>query len=289
MTKLDIVVPISNLDHVKNILSWNSRRFRELQLIIIHDAVLEECEGKCRELISKEDAVIVECGEFGNPGSARNAGLEFCSSEWVSFADSDDFPDFSEILFACDEAESKNKKFICGRANIRKISTNKISRLGNSYWEIAMNPGIWRFVFKRSSVLTFRFPRIHWGEDQVFIAKALNVDFEQLYKTDRILYEYRVGIEGQLTTMPCYTEDLLLAIDEELVMLEAKSLHGISKRIVPLMLTRKIATYVTRIGIDEEVISRMRLAFRHLNFHFIVVLLKYFILTLLNKIKLRVL
>jgi glycosyltransferase involved in cell wall biosynthesis len=289
MIKLDMIVPISNLSHLPNIFTWNSRKYGELRLILIHDAVREDCGGKCREVISKEDALIVKCGNFGNPGSARNAGLELSSSSWVCFADSDDYPQISEILLACGEAESRNKKYICGQANVRKVSNNKVSRLGNSYWEIAMNPGIWRFVFRRSTVFPITFPKLNWGEDQVYLAKTLNVGFEQLHQTDRVLYEYRLGVAGQLTARTCHSKDLLRATDEELLMIEQKSLNGISKRIVPLMLIRKIATYIKWKGMDAEAIVRIKRSFGLLGLNFILVLVKFLIFSILNKIKLRVL
>jgi hypothetical protein len=75
---------------------------------------------------------------------------------------------------------------------------NSIDTKTGNICDVAINPGIWRILFPKTTVGSLRFSDKHWGEDQLFIAQA-----ELLINNARIVphffYNYQTGVSNQLT------------------------------------------------------------------------------------------
>ena len=160
---LSVIVPISNMAGKLNQLSaWVTKSLNKpIQIIIIHDIADEATGMELKELIHKNKlshVVLIE-GKYGNPGYARNAGLEVATGEWCVFWDSDDKPFVSSILLALTEVNLEDEVII-GRFNIRNCLDGSVREGCNnitSYKHIAMNPGIWRMIFRSKIINGFRF------------------------------------------------------------------------------------------------------------------------------------
>jgi len=210
---LSVIVPISNMAGKLNQLSsWVTNSFNKpIQIIIIHDIADEATGMELKELIHKNKlshVVLIE-GEYGNPGYARNAGLEVATGEWCVFWDSDDKPFVSSILLALTEVNLEDEVII-GRFNIRNCLDGSV-REGctniTSYKHIAMNPGIWRMIFRSKIINGFRFTNLRSGEDQVFLSDLNFVNKNHKYM-DKVFYEYSIGQESQLTNSLQALKDL---------------------------------------------------------------------------------
>ena len=93
MSKYTFVIPAYNVKKyleqcVDSILS---QTYRDYKILIIDDGSKDGTSELCDQIANKNDKVCTYHKENGGLSSARNYGLERCTSEYVIFLDSDDF------------------------------------------------------------------------------------------------------------------------------------------------------------------------------------------------------
>ena len=179
MCLLTSIVPVGNLERdLTNLLKIKEQAVENnVSLIFVIDDQNPNSLLKARKDLCRRDSSLVKVLSFNgrNPGGARNIGLKEVSSEWVHFCDSDDEPNFREILrIIVGQSSSTVDAFVCNY----RIETNKeslrtvISRTSNLF-DVAINPGLWRWVIRSNSASGIEFPDSRLGEDQVFLARFL--------------------------------------------------------------------------------------------------------------------
>jgi hypothetical protein len=82
-----------------------------------------------------------------------------------------------------------------------------------NYRDIAINPGVWRMIFRTSCIANYRFPALRMAEDQVFLSKICLTEMKTQF-TEKQFYKYYVGDPSQLTRSKEALEDLPLAMLE---------------------------------------------------------------------------
>ena len=213
---LSVVVPIGNMArNLQFIESWlqNIDKY-SLEVILVHDQTFLNVGPELQELLQSVNAsrVILIQGVFGNPGSARNAGLEIATGDWVGFWDSDDTPNIENIFSAINISQEYDE-ILVGNFSVFDFKTMEqrtpIKKV-NGIESVAMNPGVWRMVFRRLTISDTRFPSLRMGEDQVFLAR-LNFGIRKLRFVESIFYQYNLGGPSQLTKSRIALKDLPLA------------------------------------------------------------------------------
>jgi glycosyltransferase involved in cell wall biosynthesis len=185
-----------------------------LNLILIHDIADKETGPALIKFIDyfKEFNLTLVEGVFGSPGYARNAGLRLVASNWIAFWDYDDKPDLESIFSSIIEAEIEYDVLI-GEFKVRNIIKNTVTKLkvnNPSFKSIAMNPGVWRMVFKYNVLLDLKFNNLKMGEDHVFLSD-MKLAERKIKFIPKVFYEYSVGGENQLTNKKTALMDLPLA------------------------------------------------------------------------------
>lgn len=92
MKKISIIVPVYNVeefleDCVESIIN---QTYKDLEVILVDDGSPDECPKICDELAKKDKRIKVIHKENGGLSSARNAGLNIMTGDYVMFVDSDD-------------------------------------------------------------------------------------------------------------------------------------------------------------------------------------------------------
>ena len=100
--KVSVIVPVYNTEKylkecIESILGMS---YPELEVILVDDGSADSSGSICDEYSHKDTRVIVIHKPNGGLSSARNAGLESSSGEYICFIDSDDTvePEFAEKL-----------------------------------------------------------------------------------------------------------------------------------------------------------------------------------------------
>jgi glycosyltransferase involved in cell wall biosynthesis len=211
---LSIIVPINKYSEGNTrIHQWISNYDAEgIEIILVHDKnpvsyfdTKNYLEGL--KILNPDIKIEIVEGVFRNPGSARNAGLTEASGEWITFWDSDDMPDISQVA-RCVKEVTGEVNVIVGGFRVRDLAETSNIRVFRStnLIDLAVNPGLWRICFKRV-VIKHPFPPLRMAEDQIFLAQNL-CSTASITFSDRIFYDYYKGHYSQLTSQPDAMTDL---------------------------------------------------------------------------------
>lgn len=107
MAKISVIIPCYNvseyIDRCLNSITTQTIGMDALEIICIDDASTDNTWDKLQqwEQCFPEQIVLIHCDVNGRQGTARNIGLEYVSSPWVTLIDSDDWvePDYFEKLY----------------------------------------------------------------------------------------------------------------------------------------------------------------------------------------------
>ncbi len=89
---ITIIVPIYKVEkYLKTCVdSLLNQTYDNLEIILVDDGSPDNCPQICDEYAKKDSRVKVIHKENGGLSSARNAGLDICKGDYISFVDSDD-------------------------------------------------------------------------------------------------------------------------------------------------------------------------------------------------------
>ena len=90
---ISVIVPVYNVEQylsrcVDSILAQSCQ---ELEIILVDDGSRDRSGAICDEYARRDPRISVIHKENGGLSSARNAGIEAASGQWLQFVDSDDY------------------------------------------------------------------------------------------------------------------------------------------------------------------------------------------------------
>lgn len=243
--KMTAIIPIIDFPrHATNIsiIIKNAQEIN-LDLVLVLDSQPQSIFEQTVSTIDSlgANAVVVEVNSR-NPGGARNMGLSLAKTEWVVFWDCDDMPYAANMLKMIMRADGSGTQVVIGNYEEEELRSGKIKSTSDisKFWKIdvGLNPGIWRFAFKRDLIGSTRFPDLKMGEDQVFLQRILAKSPKvQIY--NEIVYRYRLGVPNQLTSNRHEMSDLIFS---NVITKRELNEQSIYKDTVITMLIRQLLT-----------------------------------------------
>ncbi len=113
---VSIIVPIYNVQNYLEecVNSLLAQTHKEIEVILVDDESPDNCPQMCEDFAKKDSRIKVIHKKNGGLSSARNAGLDIATGNYIMFIDSDDFvePEMVEELLAI-KAQS-NADIVCG-------------------------------------------------------------------------------------------------------------------------------------------------------------------------------
>jgi hypothetical protein len=259
---VSIICPVRNMSgRLQKLEKWIHELSEnpQVEVVVVHDCSDDSTEAELKSICKKYQSIILIQGSYGNPGSARNAGLKICTGNWVSFWDCDDQPNTNEFLGLIGQIELINPEIGFGRYRILNENSGLVTEA--PFWAsakeknlniVALNPGIWRIIFLRELLDGMFFKPLRMAEDQIFISEAI-VKATELKFFDNIVYTYFTGSEHHLTKDSKALQDLLPAFNQTSQMLGVGDSQ--SELFLQTMATRqfvsglKFGTFRTRVGL----------------------------------------
>lgn len=222
---LSAIVPITQMQgRLIQLEKWAKDAVKNnIQVILVHDWRDDETEQELR-LISKKLGQSEQdfvSGKYGSPGAARNAGLKIAKGKWIAFWDSDDLPDVKNFLEMVNNADQSNYEVAIGSFSyftMEDIIIDKkftIPRIVDSddLVGILRNPGLWRWAFRNEILQDAFFSKNKMGEDQQYLIE-IDAFKREKYFYEKIVYQYRINQQLQLTNNPIAVSELRKTISE---------------------------------------------------------------------------
>lgn len=214
---ISIIVPIYNIEKYlpQCIESICHQTYRDLEIVLVNDGSTDGCRDICEDYRKKDSRIVVIHKENGGLVSARKAGLEAASGEYIAYVDGDDWvePVMYERMYRA--ITEKNVDIVmCGRyedtGNVHKpvyhgIAEGKYEKqalidkvypkmiVNDAFFEWGIFPGVWDKLFRRDSIERFQLTvdeRIVMGEDAACVYPCL-LNADSIYIMHECLYHYR--------------------------------------------------------------------------------------------------
>jgi hypothetical protein len=212
-----VVVPVATeRGPFNNLIKWLPVGLNNgLQVVVVLDKTKNIVDPELIRVLDQnrgESLIVVE-GQYGSPGSARNAGMKSTTGKWIMFWDCDDNPNILACLKMVVEADEIDAKFAIGGFSWESAEPNRPQSNHCAKTEpaellqsIGRNPGIWRFAWSRELIKS-EFSNLQMAEDQVFILE--NCDFDANYFVSQsLVYTYLSGAGIRQTSIKKFMMDL---------------------------------------------------------------------------------
>ena len=212
MPKVSVIIPVYNVEKYlrKCLESIFKQTYKNIEIIVVNDG---STDGSCQvlnDLKEEDDRLIIINKKNGGLSSARNAGIEAATGEYLVFVDSDDWIDEKYIenmyvisdTYDCDIVQCGYESVFFDDSNIKEDKSN-INRQPLLYtvkefsyttytllsWQCNL---AWNKLYKKSLFQNIRFPvgKIHEDEFTIYkvvwSANRIGVVSDKLY-----YYRYR--------------------------------------------------------------------------------------------------
>lgn len=127
--KISIIVPIYNVEvYLRKCLdSIVNQTYKNLEIILVDDGSPDNCGVICDEYAANDERIKVIHKQNGGVSSARNAGLEIATGEYIGWVDSDDWIELDMFEYLVKNAQTyKADITVCSR--IEQYETKSIFR-----------------------------------------------------------------------------------------------------------------------------------------------------------------
>lgn len=221
--KLSLIIPVYNVAPYLDecLASACAQTYRDMEIILVDDGATDGSGAICDDWRAKDSRIRVIHQPNGGVSAARNAGLDVCTGQLISFADGDDWLDgqLYEKLVAC-LAENDADAAMCGFVDYphgapvaKGVFAVPPCGYAGALWQMLRRDGYftatWAKVFRREAVFTaegpVRFdPSLSFGEDGVWLMEVLRC-CERIAFLPQALYFWRPR-EDSVTRAAVLTE-----------------------------------------------------------------------------------
>lgn len=226
MAKVSILIPVYNVEnYIEQCLeSVIAQTLKDIEIICVNDGSTDFSLDILKKYAVKDSRIKIINKENGGLPSARNAGLDAATGEYISFVDSDDYvqSNMMSVLYK-NAKKTKAEIVICG-ANVFPETPRADSWFYQAlsperkFYEVcsdellfenrASRPFIWRIFVKRDLIERNHFrldENIHIGEDNAFQFKIYPFARGIAMIPDK-LYNYRWYREDSMMNMVVYKD-----------------------------------------------------------------------------------
>ncbi|MBR4456598.1 MAG: glycosyltransferase family 2 protein [Solobacterium sp.] len=193
MRRVSVIVPVYNVaPYLKRCIeSLLDQTMKEIELILVDDGSTDGSEAICDEYAERNPGICVIHTPNQGLASARNTGIDAAESEYIMFADSDDYvePDFCRIPYEC--AVKNHADLVIfgysrtGFKDHKQPFTHEEGWLADRQAQYLLHHGMacvaWNKLYRRSLFETIRYPEGRVYED-------FGTTYKLLHKADSIFY-----------------------------------------------------------------------------------------------------
>lgn len=201
--KISIIIPAYNIEkYIKLSLdSVLSQSHKNIEVIVVNDGSTDKTGEIIDSYAEKDSRVKAIHKENGGVSSARIAGINASSGQWIGFVDGDDFVEQEMFEHLLKNAVENNADIShCGYQMVfpdghidmyyntsRKETMNKDHGVEELIRGTYVEPGIWNKLFKRDIVIGFE--KSHLWDSSIRINEDLLMNYILFSKAESSVYE----------------------------------------------------------------------------------------------------
>lgn len=202
--KISVIIPIYRVEQYlcKCVESVLAQTYHNMEVILVDDGSPDGCGKICDEYAERDERVKVIHKPNGGVASARNAGLDAATGEWIGWVDSDDWTEpalFETLLRGALETsaeisvcghweEYRGRREVSGWQELRVLDTEQA--LGELLENGRMKNLLWDRIFHRTLFDGLQFPEGRTYED-IAVMHWLFLRAEKVACLPEVLYHYR--------------------------------------------------------------------------------------------------
>ncbi len=210
---VSVIIPIYKVEQYLDqcIDSVIHQEYRHLEIILVDDGSPDGCPQMCDDWALKDSRIKVIHKKNGGLSDARNAGLDICTGDYISFIDSDDWikSDMYKVMVNAIEKEGADicacniiscypdKEIIWGGKKYTVGTSEEILKL--LYSDTAFPVCSWNKLYRRQLWEEFRFPKGKICED-AFTTYRLIDKAKRIVHIIEALYYYRIRSDSIMTS-----------------------------------------------------------------------------------------
>lgn len=195
--KVSVIVPVYKVEKYLDrcVESIVNQTYKNLEIILVDDGSPDNCPQLCDSWAEKDSRIKVIHKENGGVSSARNAGIDAASGEYIGFVDSDDYLDSKMYEELVTQLESSASDISCCLLKTAAVSdgAGKTETFDqNSFLNYMFKKGdysVCNKLFSKNLIRDIRFSsEILIGEDGYFLyqsvkrANAIVLNYTDFYK-----------------------------------------------------------------------------------------------------------
>lgn len=201
---VSIIVPVYNVEKYlkKCVKSIINQTYKKLEIILVDDGSPDRSGTICDCLAEKDRRIRVIHKENGGVSTARNAGIEVATGEYICFVDSDDWLPSNAIEILISRIKKDYSDFCMGDVMHVGIRDSSLWKLKDACIEIENINEIvsfgyalkapWAKLFRSEIIKKTRLsflPGIAYGEDTIFVWSYLSY-CNRISIIDSVVYFY---------------------------------------------------------------------------------------------------
>lgn len=198
---VSIIIPVTLMaGKLETLANWmSSVDFQKVQIIIVHDKQDSLTSTELDSIQSRFPKIIKVEGVFRSAGLARNVGIKQAAGRWIAFWDSDDQPFLETLVNFTEKYASEDFDIFVFNFQVEEFERRNRFVKSRDWKDLAINPGIWRYIFRKDLICVQSFPKFPLGEDQYFLAQ-LEIPEKKLKFINETIYSYKFGVPNQATS-----------------------------------------------------------------------------------------
>jgi len=225
--KVSIIVPIYNVEMYleKCISSILKQTYQNIEVILVNDGSTDNSPSICKNFLNKDNRIVYISQKNCGLSSARNAGLDNATGEWILFVDSDDYLEINMVnelislalehsadIVSCNVFnvyENGKKSSDAKKAYIKEFSYIELVKGLLTQEEIRFE--VWNKLWKKELISDVRFKIGQISEDIYFDHVVFKRSKKFVY-TSKCLYNYLIKRPGN--TRSSFKKNKMLLFDE---------------------------------------------------------------------------
>ena len=220
--KVSIIVPVYGVEKYieECILSLLGQTYEDLEILLVDDGGKDRAPEICDEYAAKDNRIKVIHKSNGGAASARNAGMDAATGDYICFVDGDDAVDCRYVERLLETVREEDADIgVCGFFHWSK--TQKIvfkpERTGIysredflirflEDWTCSL---LWNKLFRRNVIGNLRMAEGHKIDDEFFTYQVV-MNARRVVVMDTPLYDYRIRRSSVMQDVGLHQERIML-------------------------------------------------------------------------------